>query len=53
MTMTSSSELMSRRHVLLGGLVVAATAGTGSIAAADSVSEHRHPDPQTDEEARP
>jgi non-heme chloroperoxidase len=47
MTTMSSPAFMSRRHLLLGGLGVAATVGTGSIAAAEAVSENRHPDPHT------
>jgi hypothetical protein len=47
MTTISSLALLSRRHMLLGGLSVAATGGAVSIAAAEAVSEHRHSNPHT------
>jgi non-heme chloroperoxidase len=40
---------MPRRHVQLGALGVAATVGTGSIAAVSFASKHRHPDPHPNE----
>jgi non-heme chloroperoxidase len=47
MTTASSPTAMSRRHLLLGGLGVAAAVETASIAAAETAPQHRQSDPQT------